>query len=634
MTFRSVSLSFLVTVAPCALGQAKHAFTPLDWAAMPSANPVAVSANGQKILYTVSHGAATGRDQVEWRLTNPQGHDTKKLALPPGFSPNGFTNDGGSLYGTYAVNGVPQLATFSLTGLQPWSVPTSVVFVPGGVRAASLSPKGDRFAILANPRGAEEPVTVHHVIQPEESSLYVVNVDGSQGQWWGPSLRQVGGSAWSPDGKEIAVLSSTPKIGFHFVKCAIDVCSSSGTRHVADIDGVASSLEWSVDGRSLLFCSTKNSVLTPDELWSVPALGGKLANLTPNLQGSVMGVSRDPKGRVWVSVNRGVFSEVDLWQDGRLTTAHKWPNGEVYGPVFSHAADADGQLVFAVGDAEHVINLAVPGSGGLRRITTEGDDLVSKIELGPVKVVDWKAKDGTALQGIVTFPPGFRQGEKHPYLVMPHGGPEGNDAVNLDAWTRILAGMGYVVMQPQYRGSTGYGDAFLDSIYQHFGDRAYSDVDSATDFAIAQGWADPDKLAIMGWSAGGFMTSWTVTQTHRYKAAVEGAGITDWASFIWTSDIQQIDYDARWPGKDPEAFRQFSAVDFVDQVTTPILILHGEEDVRVPTFQGREFYEALVANGKTARMVAYPGSGHFPSLWEQRLDVIKEATDWLKKYNP
>ena len=105
--------------------------------------------------------------------------------------------------------------------------------------------------------------------------------------------------------------------------------------------------------------------------------------------------------------------------------------------------------------------------------------------------------------------------------------------------------MGYVVLQPEYRGSTGYGADFLAAIYQHFGDRAYSDVDSATDFAIAQGWADPNRLAIFGWSAGGFMTSWTVTQTHRYKAAIEGAGITDWLSFIPTSDIWQVDYDAR-----------------------------------------------------------------------------------------
>jgi dipeptidyl aminopeptidase/acylaminoacyl peptidase len=130
------------------------------------------------------------------------------------------------------------------------------------------------------------------------------------------------------------------------------------------------------------------------------------------------------------------------------------------------------------------------------------------------------------------------------------------------------------------------------------------------------------------------MTSWTVTQYNRYKAAIEGAGITDWGSFIWTSDVQQIDYDARWPSQDAEAFRKFSAVDFVDKVTTPTLVLHGGADFRVPTYQGREFFESLAAHGKTTRMVEYPGSPHFPVLWEQRADVFREIADWLHRYNP
>src|ERR1700677_3182759 len=254
--------------------------------------------------------------------------------------------------------------------------------------------------------------------------------------------------------------------------------------------------------------------------------------------------------------------------------------------------------------------------------------------MGTVQAVHWKSKDGIALEGIATFPAGDAEGNKYPFLVLPHGGPEANDELSLEPLSRMIAGLGYVVLQPEYRGSTGYGEAFLAAIYQHFGDRAYRDVDSATDYAIAQGWADPNRLAIFGWSAGGFMTSWTVTQTGRYKAAIEGAGITDWASFLWTSDVQQFDYDARWPAKDPEAFTRFSAVNFADRVTTPLLILHGEADVRVPTFQGREFFEVLAARGKTTRMVTYPGSPHFPRLWQQRINIFDEIAAWLATYNP
>jgi dipeptidyl aminopeptidase/acylaminoacyl peptidase len=259
---------------------------------------------------------------------------------------------------------------------------------------------------------------------------------------------------------------------------------------------------------------------------------------------------------------------------------------------------------------------------------------VARIDLGPVRTVKWTSKEGIALEGIATFPAGYQDGRRYPFLVLPHGGPESNDHLVLDFFSRVIAGLGYVVLQPQYRGSTGYGSEFLQAIYQHFGDRAYRDVDSATDFAIAQGWADPGRLAIFGWSAGGFMTSWTVTQTTRYQAAIEGAGITDWASFMWTSDVQQWDYDDRWPDKDAQAFSQFSAVNQSERVTTPLLVLHGEADERVPTYQGREFYESLAARGKTTRMVTYPGSGHFPRLWEQRRDVFREIASWLARYNP
>jgi len=303
-------------------------------------------------------------------------------------------------------------------------------------------------------------------------------------------------------------------------------------------------------------------------------------------------------------------------------------------PVFSAFTGTTDTLVVAVGDPQHTPNLAVASGGSLTRLTKEGDEALARIDLGPVRSVKWTSKEGIALEGIATFPAGYQDGRRYPFLVLPHGGPESNDHLVLDFFSRVIAGLGYVVLQPQYRGSTGYGSEFLQAIYQHFGDRAYRDVDSATDFAIAQGWADPGRLAIFGWSAGGFMTSWTVTQTTRYQAAIEGAGITDWASFMWTSDVQQWDYDDRWPDKDAQAFSQFSAVNQSERVTTPLLVLHGEADERVPTYQGREFYEALAARGKTTRMVTYPGSGHFPRLWEQRRDVFREVANWLARYNP
>jgi dipeptidyl aminopeptidase/acylaminoacyl peptidase len=235
-----------------------------------------------------------------------------------------------------------------------------------------------------------------------------------------------------------------------------------------------------------------------------------------------------------------VQSDLEEFRDGELKTAYRWQQGFIAGlPVRSDYAQSSGQIAFNVGDPDHAMNVAVPEGDHLLKITHEGEDQLRKIDLGPVHAVRWKSKEGVALEGIATFPAGYVEGNKYPFFVLPHGGPESND--EFDALARIIAGLGHVVLQPEYRGSTGYGAEFLAAIYQHFGDRAYRDVDSATDYAIAQGWADPSRLAIFGWSAGGFMTSWTVTQTNRYKAAIEGAGITDWESFLWTSDVTQFD---------------------------------------------------------------------------------------------
>jgi dipeptidyl aminopeptidase/acylaminoacyl peptidase len=350
--------------------------------------------------------------------------------------------------------------------------------------------------------------------------------------------------------------------------------------------------------------------------------------------GSITGVANDPRGTVWLEMHKGTVVETYAYRDGALTPAYRWPGGVVAGlPVFSPLSSAPGTLAFTVADPAHSPNIAVARGADLQKLTHEGDALLAQVALGEVRVVQWTANEGTRLEGILTLPGGYEEGKRYPFLVFPHGGPESNDKLEFDDFSRFIAGLGYVVLQPQYRGSTGYGAAFMQAIYQHFGDRAYADVDSATDYAIAQGWADPARLAMFGWSAGGFMTSWTVTQTGRYKAAIEGAGITDWLSFIPTSDIAQVDYDRRLQEKDPAPLLRFSAVMYADRVTTPLLILHGDADLRVPMLQGREFFVLLAERGKTVRMVTYPGSPHFPVLAEQRRNVFSEIRDWLATHN-
>lgn len=625
----------------CARAAEKHPFSADDFTKLRSAHAIAVSPDGKTVLYHVPVGVEKGPTKDEWRMIGIDGTNSREVKLHEHFSPIGFTRDGKGLYGTIAEDEVKQLAIISLE--IPEAKPLILTGIPSGVGTAAISPDGARFVAVANPNQPDPLREIHKVVENEPSSLYVVKADGTGGDWWCPTLTQVAGLAWAQDGASIAVVSQTPMIGYHYVSGSIDVCSASGVRHVVDIANSAASeiatgsggIAWTDGGRELAFLSTTSHTLTPDHVWTVAAAGGTPVDRTSKLERSALAIFQDAHGRVWVGLARGVRQEVDRFEGGELKVAFQWPNGTIGGlPVTSEIAAAPDAMVLDVSDPEHTTNLAVASGGELKKITNEGDDLLASVDLGSAKTVHWTSKEGIHLEGIATFPAGYDSNRKYPFLVLPHGGPEANDELGFDDFARMIAGMGYVVLQPEYRGSTGYGTDFLEAIYQHFGDRAYRDVDSATDFAIEQGWADPNRLAIFGWSAGGFMTSWTVTQTHRYRAAIEGAGITDWMSFIFTSDVQQIDYDARWPEEDPKDVMQFSAVMHAKDVTTPLLILHGASDIRVPTFQGREYYLALAAHGKTVRMVTYPGSPHFPRLWEQRRDVFREIAAWLAKYNP
>lgn len=625
----------VTSFAICAsFGQAaRHPFGPADWASLKQGRPSAVSPDGRTLIYQVRMGMAKGGPRNEFWAMQSDGSDNHQLDLSPDFFPIGFMPDSKSLYGFWTVNDLDQIGILPLEGLTAKTTPSRIISAPFDVQDAKISPDGKRFVFTGDPSAPDELSKVHTVVQPGRVSLYVVNADGSGGMWWAPALANVDSYAWSPDGKSIAVVSTTPKMGHHDIKSRIDVVAEHSDHILAQFPNRAYGVAWADAGQDVAVTSTTNMVNAPDHVWTVPVTGGKFIDRTPKLQGSAILIQGDARGNAWVEMHRGTHVETDLYRAGKLSLAYRYPEGSAYAPVTSDTVGSGSMIAFYVYDSEHRSEVAVLNGGKIRRLTNLNDDLMSKVDLGPVRLVHWTSKEGVHLEGIATFPAGYVKGRRYPFVVIPHGGPEMSDEFLLDEFPRLFAGMGYVVLQPEYRGSIGYGDEFLSSYYQHFGDRSYRDVDSATDFAVSQGWADPRRLVIMGWSIGGTLAAWTITQNHRYKAAIDGAGVTDWASFIWTSDREQIDFDRRWPDKNPNAFLRFSPVFHVHQVTTPILILHGAADVRVPTFQSREFYEALVASGKIARLVTYPGAPHNPVRMDQQLDVWREISDWVKKYN-
>lgn len=632
-----LALAFAMFASAANATSAPHPFGALDWQQLRSASPHAVAPDGRTVLVETTHGRATGTDVHEWSLLDTRSGARRTITLPKDFKPFGFVVGGRALYGTLTKNDVARLALWTIGAAKARAIAT----VPGGISAAVPSPDGSRYALLGDPQAPDPLDKIRTVVANDRSALFVVAAAGGVPARWCSDLDQVGGLAWAPTGNAIAAISQTPKLGYHRETGRIDLCTRSTTKNLAKIGTAVlneipypgAGIAWADGGSVLAFLSTTTDVITPDHLWTIPASGGEPVDRTPDISYSILALRGDAHDNVWLTLARGVGEEVGRYAHGHVATAYARPGGVVGIPATTDRRGEPAALAFAVADPTHASDVAVARGAALVRLTHESDAELAKVALGRVIRHRWTGADGTPLEAIVTFPAGYN-GKATKFLVLPHGGPEASDTLRLDALARLVAGRGFVVMQPEYRGSTGYGSAHLQAIYQHFGDTAYRDVDAATTEAVARGWADPKRLAIFGWSAGGFMTSWTVTQTHRYRAAVEGAGITEWLSFIMSSDVQQTDYDATKLAGDARPFLQYSAVMFADNVTTPLLILHGAADERVPTYQGREFYVVLKERGKTVRMVTYPGSPHFPRLWEQRRNVAIELLHWLDRYDP
>ena len=238
----------------------KHPFGIDDYSALHSARAVAVSPDGKTILYNVSTDGTKGATKHEWRLIDVNGENSHKLELPERFEPRGFTRDG-ALYGTYEVEKLGQLAIVPLAAAKP----TIIMALPNGARGATISPDGRRFALLADSRAKDPLEGVHTVVENDQTSLYVVGADGIGGAWWCPDLNVITDIAWSKDSAEIAVMTQTPKIGFHELHSFVNVCSAKGSRRLAEIPDGTSGIAWSDDGKEIVFAATTTRRRCSDE---------------------------------------------------------------------------------------------------------------------------------------------------------------------------------------------------------------------------------------------------------------------------------------------------------------------------------------------------------------------------------
>jgi dipeptidyl aminopeptidase/acylaminoacyl peptidase len=259
--------------------------------------------------------------------------------------------------------------------------------------------------------------------------------------------------------------------------------------------------------------------------------------------------------------------------------------------------------------------------------------------IGRTEVISWKSKDGKQIEGLLTYPVGYQAGQKVPTILNIHGGPAGVFQQTFIGGRGVyplatFSSRGYAILRANPRGSSGYGTDFRRANIKDWGFGDYEDLMAGVDKVIEMGVADPARLGVMGWSYGGFMTSWVVTQTNRFKAASAGAPVTNLMSFNGTSDIPGFvpDYFGGQFWEAMDVYQKHSPMFNVKAVTTPTMIQQGEADIRVPISQGYEFYNALKVKGVPTRMLVLPRQPHGPTEPKMQLAAMKANLEWFEKY--
>jgi dipeptidyl aminopeptidase/acylaminoacyl peptidase len=273
--------------------------------------------------------------------------------------------------------------------------------------------------------------------------------------------------------------------------------------------------------------------------------------------------------------------------------------------------------------------------GKLEQKTFTNRDVLDGITLGAVKKVAFKSSDGTAIEGFAILPAAYVEGKRYPAILDIHGGPQSQYDYSFSFEAQLYAAQGYVVIHPNPRGSTGYGQAFCLAIWQDWGGPDFDDVMAAVDDAIARGWADPERLGVTGWSYGGMLTDHVITKTDRFKAAITGA-----SEVLYVANYGHDEYQRWWELElglpwEPEAraiYERLSPFNRVDRIVTPTLILGGEEDWNVPIINSEQLYQALKRLGVETQLVVYPGEYHSIARPSYRKDLYERYLNWFGRF--
>jgi dipeptidyl aminopeptidase/acylaminoacyl peptidase len=264
------------------------------------------------------------------------------------------------------------------------------------------------------------------------------------------------------------------------------------------------------------------------------------------------------------------------------------------------------------------------------------DEWMEERSLAGSRVIAYPSFDGQTIEAVLTLPPDYDADKIYPLLVLPHGGPDGMSLNDFGLFGQVFAQEGLMILEPNFRGGIGYGSEFYKANRGRIGDIDYKDIMAGVDYLIREDMVDSTRMVVGGWSFGGTMTGWIISHNNRFKAAVVVAGVCDYYSRYGQGDINHSDV-ARWefmgvPVLNPENYKRSSPIYFMHRCETPTLIMHGEDDVRVPVAQAWELYRALNDVGVEVEFVLYPDAGHGISAPKQFFDVMTRWVDWYHRH--
>jgi dipeptidyl aminopeptidase/acylaminoacyl peptidase len=449
-------------------------------------------------------------------------------------------------------------------------------------------------------------------------------------------------AAWSPDGKLLAFTSNRsvpdPDRTYDTNIWTVAADNTDKGAHLTQVTtnpGEDEQASWSPDGKWITYVTKLDPKLfqyATAHIAVSPATGGQATVLTQRFDRMSRWPRFSPDGQF-------IYFAAD--DDGTVVLCRILATGgEITRPisgrvvVSSYSIAKSGELAAQVATADRPNEIFTLGSSSaLTRITHVNDAFLAKVKVVIPEYVKFKSKDGTTVAGYLYKPLDYTAGRKYPTFLHPHGGPVGAYYGDFNHFSQLMAANGYVVLEPNPRGSSGYGQDFCKAIYADWGNKDFQDDMAMVDYALGQGLADPEKLAVGGWSYGGISTDFIIAQSSRFKAAISGAGSSFFAS-LYGHDQYILDYDTELgqPWVNRAVWDKISFFYKVDKITTPTLFMGGEIDWNVPVIGGEQMYQAMKSLGRETELVVYPGEYHGFKIPSHIKDRLERNLTWYAHY--